>query len=348
VLFLFLIFLVLFLSVSVLLWASTRFLQGLFYSEPADHLEWRAPAAAGVITVFLMIWCFLDYASLTGRTLVLPYDTIFRFAPTEVVYVDHLWSVKHGEEVLYNRRGDSFLDARGDVWRRADTQSIVEAIVIEDSGGKKSRFKPELTRDGKFSSSQSFPPYFEEGGRRSMEVLGRVSVFHRGLFIANILLNALHVALWFGCFWYLLHYQWPHALGLALAVWAAMSFAVLPPLLGETVRAKYPPPAEERTFHLSSPLANVGAAPQDDPRLGLQTTPPPSIFSTDGVSHEYRHTQQGPVEDRGRDLQAVRADRRRQETAQGKSNAQAVPRPAQRKEPLQGRDALSGFCLAEA
>ena len=47
----------------------------------------------------------------------------------------------------------------------------------------------------------------------------------------SVLLNFGFLAVWFVCLWLLLRFQWSHALGLAVAFWAAMTLFVLPPLL---------------------------------------------------------------------------------------------------------------------
>src|SRR5262249_34694774 len=76
--------------------------------------------------------------------------------------------------------------------------------------------------------------YLESGGRgRVMEerTLGRLFMFRWNLFVVNILLNVVHLIVWFVALWLLLRFQWSHALGLALIFWIVSSFAILPMLL---------------------------------------------------------------------------------------------------------------------
>jgi hypothetical protein len=246
VLFLLVIFLVLFVTLTAVLWISTQFGQGLFYSEPVTGLSWRAPAAGGAITALLVLWCFLDYAAYDPSQNVPPYDTLFRFTPEEIRDINQFSATRRDEEVLYTRRrsaargADEFVDSFDAPFNPRSPLGVVQAIDVEDAGGKKARFVPQLTADGKFRSTASFPPYYEKGGWRRMESLGRVSTFHYGQFLMNLVLNLLHAALWFACFWYLLEYLWPHALLLAAVVWLAMTIVVLPPMLEITVAARDP------------------------------------------------------------------------------------------------------------
>ena len=64
---------------------------------------------------------------------------------------------------------------------------------------------------------------------------GRPSKFRFGRFFVNMLLNFLHLAIWFVCLWLLLRFQWAHALGLALAIWLVMTLFVVPQLLTQAV-----------------------------------------------------------------------------------------------------------------
>src|SRR4051812_24069436 len=67
-------------TLFALLWGGALFLQGYFYTEPAAGLSWRAPAAAGALTLFYGLWCVLDYGATGASRTNLPYDTVFRFS----------------------------------------------------------------------------------------------------------------------------------------------------------------------------------------------------------------------------------------------------------------------------
>jgi len=158
-------------------------------------------------------------------------------------------SPEENEKIVYKRHttpfGAEYLDPRGQSWQRGDTRGYVEAILVDDNG-KEQVFKPKLVevpnpnnpRGPKMKvfpkGSEQFPGYFQVNGRRKMEQLGQVRVFRWGLFVVNILLNTVHLGLWFVCFWLLLRFQWAHALGLAVVVWLVTTLVALPMLLGKT------------------------------------------------------------------------------------------------------------------
>ena len=60
---------------------------------------------------------------------------------------------------------------------------------------------------------------------------GCVFIFFTLLACQGVLLNVLHLGVWFVCLWLLLRFQWSHALGLAAAVWLVLTLTFLPPLL---------------------------------------------------------------------------------------------------------------------
>ena len=251
-----LIFCVLIFALAVLLWAGTLGLQGLIYSEPAEKLFWRGPAAGLALGALIGVWCLLTYRMYADdlqtnpAQLQLPLDTVFRFQPTQTKVVDQFVSVKGDQETVFRKiavgdRGVEYKDPAGNLWSKADTEAIVKAIIIED-GGQKIRLEPKLGRDGKFTTTEPFPGYRAVNGRQYMDTLGPVSLFHRGRWLLNIVFNALHFGLWFIVLWLLLRFQWPHALGLAVVAWAIMTLAVLPMLFDRTrdlARPKPPPSA---------------------------------------------------------------------------------------------------------
>jgi hypothetical protein len=54
---------------------------------------------------------------------------------------------------------------------------------------------------------------------------------------ANLLLNFLHLGVWFACLWLLLRFQWGHALGFAVVLWLALTLTILPMLFTKTEAA---------------------------------------------------------------------------------------------------------------
>jgi hypothetical protein len=238
------IFLLLFLGLGVLLWAGTSVVQSYIYTEPVPGLYWRAAAAAGILALFLTLWCVLNYYN-PGD-----YDTLFSFSSEQDAGTFDEFSAKKklkngkwGPEIHFSRkRTGRFQDPANRDWSPNDSEGIMGLMIIP-LGGERVEFTPELDDKGNFrhEAGESFVRYTEvDGGRffRS-DQMGTVSVYRTGLFYANFLLNLLHLGLWFACLWLLLQFQWTHALGLGLVMWVALSIpgSIVSMLLATTTEA---------------------------------------------------------------------------------------------------------------
>lgn len=246
--------------VAVFLWVGSVWLQGYVYSEPAAGLGWRAAATGGAVMLFLAVWCFLDYRAARAGAPEPPLDTIMNFSPTETYPPKpwkHFWAVKKdaaGKEVeteydwepVGRFGGGQYIGRETHKpWSR-EANGLTQAIIIEEDK-QKVRFNLELPPGGKFKADEK-ARYVEDDGQHRVLTeddvrTGQVTRFRFGLFVANVLLNVLHLALWFACFWLLLRFQWAHALGLAIVFWVVTMFAVFPPLLTQTKRAASLSPA---------------------------------------------------------------------------------------------------------
>ncbi|HJT76902.1 MAG TPA: hypothetical protein VJ739_06830 [Gemmataceae bacterium] len=247
-------------AVAVFLWLGSVWLQGYVYSEPAAGLGWRAAATGGAVMLFLAAWCMLDYRAARGGAPEPPLNTLMNFSPTETyprTRWKHFWAVKKdaaGKEVETEYTWEPTSQFRGGQYISRETRKpwsreangLTQAILI-DEDGQKVRYNLELPPGGKFKADEK-ARYVEDDGQGRVLTeddvrTGQVTRFRFGLFVANVLLNLLHLGLWFACFWLLLRFQWPHALGLAVVFWIVMMFAVFPPLLTQTWRAANPSPA---------------------------------------------------------------------------------------------------------
>jgi hypothetical protein len=212
----------------VFLSAGTLWFQGYIYSEPAEGMYWRAPAAGTVLTLLVVLWCRLDYGS-PGQ-----YPALFDFSPTEEKEFPELWAVKDGKTTLYKLKKDAaghseYQDANG-----KPLPSHRDAILVKEDG-QEVRFEAERNEKGqyKITPGQSLR-YLEKDGRGRVmteDSMGRVGEFRWGLTVANFMLSLLHFLAWFGCLWLLLRFQWAHALGLAVIFWLVMTLVILPMLL---------------------------------------------------------------------------------------------------------------------
>ena len=225
-------------ALLVLFWTGTLLAQGYFYDSPVEGLPWRAPAAAGALTVFLAFWAWIEYRwpESTG--------TIFNYSSLESQKVDQFWSVRKnamGEEerILFKRNPatDDYRDSENRRWARSQSGMMVAIIIEEkdkDGSSVEKRFDAEMA-NGKFaprkSSGIELPErYMEEKGNRYIEDTNPGQIFRNrsGRMFWTVVLNLLHFAVWFLVLWLLLHFQWPHALGFAAVCWLVMTLAVVP------------------------------------------------------------------------------------------------------------------------
>ena len=231
----------------VALWAFTNWFQGYIYSEVEPQITWRAPAAGSIVAVFLAVWCLIESRA-PGK-----YDTLFRFSPWEEKQYNEFQSVKGGETSTFK-----FQNSRGYMQAAPPHRKwSVSDVIIVDENGEQVRFEAEKDEKGNFKRVRSRPPaglgwlvgpgperplrYVDERGRAMTEdSIGRVSTFHWGLFIADLLLNAVHLLIWFGCLWLVLRFQWSHAFGLSLVIWLLMTIIVVPVLFDRIAQKAAP------------------------------------------------------------------------------------------------------------
>jgi hypothetical protein len=223
---------------TVVLAAGTLWFQAYIYSEPAEQMYWRAPAAGAVVTLFLVVWVFLDYRA-PGR-----YRELQEFSPTEsrppfqrLRVVD-----RDGKAEMYqlhkDARGRPEYLLNGKLGGKPLPSRPYKVVAIE--GDRDYPFEvvsSQIDDKGKYKlqRGESLRYYNKETGWEMAEThMGQVYVFHTGWLLGNVLLNVLHLLVWFACLWLLMRYQWAHALGLAVACWAVATLLVVPMVLNKT------------------------------------------------------------------------------------------------------------------
>jgi hypothetical protein len=236
---------------SVILGAWTLFFQAYIYSEPTPDLWWRAPAAGTALLLFLLLWVVLDYRTIDRNETIGRYRELQQFSfikdedpPKELI-------------IVRNNKEEKFQLHRSPEGRREYRNGAVrlpsrpDAVIIVE-GDQRYVFQPDRDAKGKFKPGpDDMLHYHDERGREMVEgFLGFVSTRQYGWLLGNLLLNFLHLVVWFLGLWLLLRYQWPHALGLAVVFWAVTTLFVLPMVLGFAERVAHervaPPPTEVR------------------------------------------------------------------------------------------------------
>jgi hypothetical protein len=150
----------------VLLWVGTLWFQGYIYSEPAPELAWRAPAAAGALTVLLALWCVLAVSERGGEGTLFDFGAtntkdFDRFtgvwgrvvpltgepAPNDVRLSDRLVLKSPHKDVVYTRqRVGSHYEYIGDdrkTWRPNSSDGLCAQIKFNNDG-QEMVFQPEL------------------------------------------------------------------------------------------------------------------------------------------------------------------------------------------------------------
>src|SRR5262245_35000261 len=219
-------------SLIVLLWVGTLFFQGYIYTEPTRGIHWQAPAAGGILALFITLWCLIAVNSADPATLAVPYGTLFSFSPKVEKYkkdAKEIWVIDHK-----NKKPQKYDLGKDRRYRQAGTggtfpRAKVEAIILKDETGQ-SRFEPTATAAGsdytEFRDADGWVLRVDGEG----PLTGNPVAFRWGRFFGALFLNFVHLSLWFACLWLLLRFQWGHALGFALALWFILTLAILPML----------------------------------------------------------------------------------------------------------------------
>jgi hypothetical protein len=231
--------LVVFVVLSLLLAAWTLFFQGYIYSEPVEAIYWRAPAAAGALTFFLLIWIVLDYRSIDDPSQEGRYRPLHDSSSSETERFDKITILDQDrKKVSYTRQGNKYV-TKGN---RSLPDKPLE-IIATDKNGEEHVFKPKTDAKGTFQPEDGQLRYYEEGNpKRYMTEgagIGQISIFHFGWLLMTLILNFGFLIVWFVSLWLLLRFQWSHALGLAFVAWL-ISLFILPMILtqAENVRKK--------------------------------------------------------------------------------------------------------------
>jgi hypothetical protein len=232
-------------TLMVVLWAGTTFLQGYFYTEVSTDVFWQAPAAAAALTLFYGLWCLFYFNDAeSGRGWLPSMPLLFSVVehkykePPKAIEVVTKRDTKN--KVLYTRKTEATLGRTTYEYQHVKTGGNVRwprdviAIFIKE-GNEEIRY--DLAEGGEGANRRFVDPdgwavvEFETGPAGPPER----SSFWRWLI--NVLLNLFHFGLWFACLWLLLRFQWGHAFMLAIPMWLMMTLVVVPVMLERTEQA---------------------------------------------------------------------------------------------------------------
>jgi hypothetical protein len=259
---LFLVVLVIGMVAALLLAAWALWFQAQIYSEPAQGIHWRAPAAGGALVLFLGLWVLLDYRS-PGS-----FRELHDFTAVEILeYPEMKVPTQLGEELYVlrpNARGIEEYRRRQPPGNDRLPQRPPTLIVYENEGkpapfsanGQAITFKPDRKENGAFQTGEDgLLRYRDDRGRSMVENrLGQVRIFHVSWLLANLLINLLHLVVWFLVLWLLMEFQWGHALLQAMVIWLIATFFMIPPLLERAEQTARARPAESQARARSTEL----------------------------------------------------------------------------------------------
>jgi hypothetical protein len=233
VLSLFLVLFALWLVMVIALAAWTIWFSGYLYSEPTGEIYWRAPAAGAVVLLALTVWVWSDYRTPPGRYQVFWYATESTDKPDPYKEIRTVNADGIEEVYFYSKTADGKAQYRTQAGKTltARPQQITvqegdEKVVYEPDRDAKGNFKP--SGDGLVHYRDNRGRDLVEGAFHARSIPGSGRSF--GVFVLHFLL----LIAWFLSLWLLLRFQWAHALGQAVVLWAVMLMFVMPPLLSRT------------------------------------------------------------------------------------------------------------------
>ena len=224
-------------------WGGSLWLQDYLYNEPASRMYWRAPAAATVMTLFLACWCYLEWSSYDPADGAPAYDVFIYAGASRTTYFPEFAAAnlgpagKEGPLVRYRTRDRTMVSPPYRKWSPTD-------LVIVKEDGHEVRFMAEKDGHGHYVRERKRPPAglgwlisagaeqplrYKDGRGRIMteDAIGQLTSSRWGPFWTDVLLSFAQFLGWFACVWLLLGFQWPHALLIAVVLWAVMTFAFM-------------------------------------------------------------------------------------------------------------------------
>lgn len=229
-----LILIVVWLSLCLLFFAGSLFLQGYFNESPPSlrELSWRGPSAGSLVALFVTSWVLLATGNPDRYAPLMDFSARQEFPPYKRMTLYLREQPKPVQVVLSkNAAGQHvYRDPR----TNGEIPATLEPVKVEvDEDGKTVVFEPKLDSKGK--------PVQEAGGRvtyrdadgRVMEkgYLGQVTRVHGGWMFGYAVLNVLHFAVWLGALWLLMRFSLGQSIVLSIAAWFTMTLVVMPLLL---------------------------------------------------------------------------------------------------------------------
>jgi hypothetical protein len=237
--FLALVFVMLLAVLAIVFFVGSVFVQSYIFTQPTEGMAWRAPTAAAIMTLFFTIWCWLVVANPDAKPGAIPLTTILNFSFRSNMFaapVPDLWAYRAEgtPPIRYVLR--HYVDLGQDktsYQNAADptkpfTPVGVQAVEIKTATGDKLKFTKKTEDDRSWFISDDGWMLEDHS-----DISGNPSRANWGLLLANLLLNFVHLALWFVCLWVILRFSLGSSVLFAAILWGLMTVAILPMLLDQ-------------------------------------------------------------------------------------------------------------------
>jgi hypothetical protein len=222
------------LALMVVMWYGSLFAQSYLYTTPVSGISWRAPAAAGILTGFYLVWSLANIWGATKTSVgvtEVPFGVFWQFSPrVEVIpqpVPEFVSKRSNSEPALYEL--DKSLPPETK-YRKVDGEEYWSAVGTEYIEFKYRGEEYKFVRDKDRGDNPIVFVDANSGLEMNEYEIGRVGYTSMTMLLVYFVLNALHFGLWIGCLWVLLEFQFWHAVGLGFVLWFVATSAVLPAL----------------------------------------------------------------------------------------------------------------------
>ena len=240
-------FAVLVIAAFALLLGVSLFLQAYLYNAPADRIYLRALVGGTAVALFLVGWTYINTRADRDNK----YGAIHEFKPTATTEVTKFEAVRRNRAkiestVAYNKAlGEKEFRSELDKspFRVNTSDYITVAFLIKEEGKTEpTRFDAVLESELLYDSKLEKKTFREKGGPRLIEDdgIGVIVAPCGGVIFLAILINMLHVVVWFLVFWIVMKFTWPHAFGLAAVLGFAITLVAMPLLFNLNKPLKTP------------------------------------------------------------------------------------------------------------
>jgi hypothetical protein len=228
-------FAVLVIAAFAVLLGLSLFLQAYLYNAPADKIYLRALVGGFTIALFLTGWTYMN----TRADRENKYGAIHEFKPTGTTDVTKFEAIRRNRnkaettvpysKTLGEKEFRSELDKSP--FRVNTSDYITVAFLIKEEGkAEATRFDAALESELLYDSKLEKKTFREKGGPRYIEEdgIGQIVAPSGGVIFLALLINLLHLVVWFVVFWFVMKFTWPHGLGLAMVLGVVITLIAMP------------------------------------------------------------------------------------------------------------------------